>query len=45
MIHNTTIYINASWSIEKVLTEPVRQRAKGYRQSTKMNGGVDNEAD
>lgn len=45
-IKKTTIKerLNAGWTIEKVLTEPVRQRTKGYRQSTKMDGG-DNDAD
>lgn len=38
-IKKTTIKerLNAGWSIEKVLTEPVRQRTKGYRQA-RMDG-------
>lgn len=46
-IKKTTIKerLNARWPIEKVLTEPVRQRTKGYRPSTKMDGGVNHAAD
>lgn len=46
-IKKTTIKerLNAGWTIEKVLTEPVRQRTKGYRQSTKMDGGENDETD
>lgn len=45
-IKKTTIKerLNAGWPIEKVLTEPVRQRTKGYRPSAKMDGGADHAA-
>lgn len=38
-IKKTTIKerLNAGWPIEKVLTEPVRQRTKGYRPSNRMD--------
>ena len=42
-IKKTTIKerLNAGWPVEKALTEPVRQRTRGYRPSAKMDGGAD----
>lgn len=46
-IKKTTIKerLNAGWSVEKALTEPARQRTRGYRPSVRINGGADHEAD
>lgn len=46
-IKKTTIKerLNAGWPIEKVLTEPVRQRTRGYRTSNRMDGDDNNAAD
>ena len=42
-IKKTTIKerLNAGWPVGKALTEPVRQRTRGYRPSAKMDGGED----